>query len=165
MTIHGARATLRPLTEADRGRAREILSTPEVARWWGDPRVQTESLYDEEPGYAVYAVEVGGETVGIIQSCEELDPQYRHAGIDIAIDPAHHGRGIGTDAIRALARHLFATGHHRLTIDPAAANETAVRVYTSLGFRPVGILRRYERGPDGTFRDGLLMDLLDGELR
>jgi aminoglycoside 6'-N-acetyltransferase len=26
------------------------------------------------------------------------------------------------------------------------------------------VLRQYERGPDGTFHDGLLMDLLRGEL-
>ncbi|QRP44381.1 GNAT family N-acetyltransferase [Amycolatopsis sp. FDAARGOS 1241] len=164
MTIPGPRVTLRPLTRADAQRVHEILSTPEVARWWGEPDHEAESLFDAEPGFSAYAVEIAGETVGLIQSCEELDSQYRHAGIDIAIDPAHHGRGIGPEAIRMLARHLFARGHHRLTIDPAAANERAVHVYTKLGFRPVGVLRQYERGPDGTFHDGLLMDLLEAEL-
>jgi aminoglycoside 6'-N-acetyltransferase len=33
-----------------------------------------------------------------------------------------------------------------------------------VGLRPVGVLRDYERGPDGTFHDGLLMDLLADEL-
>jgi aminoglycoside 6'-N-acetyltransferase len=33
-----------------------------------------------------------------------------------------------------------------------------------VGFRPVGIMRQYERGTDGTFHDGLLMDLLRDEL-
>jgi hypothetical protein len=33
-----------------------------------------------------------------------------------------------------------------------------------VGFRPVGIMRAYERGRDGSFHDGLLMDLLAGEL-
>jgi len=33
-----------------------------------------------------------------------------------------------------------------------------------VGFRPVGVMRRYERGADGTFHDGLLMDLLAEEL-
>jgi aminoglycoside 6'-N-acetyltransferase len=68
-------------------------------------------------------------------------------------------------AIRALARYLIdVRGHHRLTIDPAAANERAIHAYRRVGFRPVGIMRRYERGPDGTWHDGLLMDLLAGEL-
>jgi aminoglycoside 6'-N-acetyltransferase len=33
-----------------------------------------------------------------------------------------------------------------------------------VGFRPVGITRRSERGPDGRWHDGLLMDLLAEEL-
>jgi len=40
----------------------------------------------------------------------------------------------------------------------------AIRTYTSLGFKPVGVMRRYEQGPDGTWHDGLLMDLLAEEL-
>jgi aminoglycoside 6'-N-acetyltransferase len=162
--IRGERVLLRPLTEQDRARAREILATPEVARWWGDPDRETEGLYEVEEGYSVYVIERGDVVTGVIQSCEELDPQYRHAGIDIAVHPDFHGQGIGTDALRALARHLFERGHHRLTIDPAAANEAAIRVYTKVGFRPVGVLRVYERGSDGSWRDGLLMDLLAGEL-
>jgi len=68
---------------------------------------------------------------------------------------------VKTEAVRLLARFLFEQrGHHRITIDPAAANEPAIRCYAKVGFRPVGIMRQYERGPDGTFHDGLLMDLL-----
>jgi aminoglycoside 6'-N-acetyltransferase len=52
-----------------------------------------------------------------------------------------------------------------LTIDPSAANERAIRAYGAVGFRPVGIMRRYERGPDGEFHDGLLMDLLRDDFR
>jgi aminoglycoside 6'-N-acetyltransferase len=33
-----------------------------------------------------------------------------------------------------------------------------------VGFRPIGVMREYERGRDGTFHDGLLMDMLRGEL-
>ncbi|GAB3156922.1 GNAT family N-acetyltransferase [Amycolatopsis sp. NPDC004378] len=162
--ITGERVRLRPIVATDRARVREILATPEVARWWGDPDRETEGLYVAEEGYTVYVIEFDGEVVGLIQSCEELDPQYRHAGIDISVHPHFHGRGLGTDAVRTLARHLLDQGHHRLTIDPAASNETAIRVYTKVGFRPVGRLRDYERAPDGTWRDGLLMDLLKGEL-
>jgi aminoglycoside 6'-N-acetyltransferase len=64
-----------------------------------------------------------------------------------------------------VARHLIRDlGHHRITIDPAADNEAAIRCYAKVGFRPVGVMRRYERGPDGTWHDGLLMDLLADEL-
>ncbi len=97
----------------------------------------------------------------MIQYHEENDPQYRHAGIDIYIDPAVHRRGYASDAIRAVVEHLFVDrGHHRLTIDPAADNTAAIGVYTKVGFRPVGRMRQYERQADRTWADGLLMELL-----
>ena len=34
-----------------------------------------------------------------------------------------------------------------------------------VGFRRVGVMRQYERGLDGTFHNGMLMDMLAGELR
>jgi aminoglycoside 6'-N-acetyltransferase len=49
-------------------------------------------------------------------------------------------------------------------IDPAASNARAIRSYERVGFRPVGVMRRYERGRDGGWRDGLLMDLLPEDL-
>jgi aminoglycoside 6'-N-acetyltransferase len=165
--LRGDAVVLRPASTADSGRLTEILTSPEVVRWWGgwDPdRVREDLLGDEET--AVYAIEAGGEVVGLIQSWEETDPQYRHAGLDLALHPAWHGRGLGTDAVRTLARHLVTDGgHHRLTIDPAADNERAIRCYGRVGFKPVGVMRRYELGADGTWHDGLLMDLLADELR
>ena len=62
-------------------------------------------------------------------------------------------------------RYLFEErGHHRLTIDPALANEGAIRCYEAVGFRRVGS-SQYERTDDGTWRDGLLLDLLAGDRR
>jgi aminoglycoside 6'-N-acetyltransferase len=37
-------------------------------------------------------------------------------------------------------------------------------VYERLGFRPVGVLRQYERVAGGSRRDALLMELLAAEL-
>jgi aminoglycoside 6'-N-acetyltransferase len=102
--------------------------------------------------------------VGWVQWQAEEDPDYRHASLDIYVDPAVHGRGVGTDAVRTMCRHLIRDhGHHRVTIDPAAHNAAAIRCYSKVGFKAVGITRRSERGPDGTWHDGLLMDLLDEE--
>jgi aminoglycoside 6'-N-acetyltransferase len=68
--------------------------------------------------------------------------------------------------VRTLARYLLdVRGHHRLTIDPATSNIRAIRTYEKVGFKPVGVMRQYERGVRRTFHDGLLMDLLAGELR
>ena len=104
--------------------------------------------------------------VGLIQAYEESDPMYRHAGIDIVMHPDAHGRGLGPEAIRLLARHLFDDrGHHRLVIDPNAANARAIHVYEKVGFRRVGVLRQYEwSAREGRWTDGLLMDLLRDQL-
>jgi aminoglycoside 6'-N-acetyltransferase len=163
----GEQVRLRPLVPGDRDRLIEILSDPSVVEWW-DTRgalVSAEELIADDEVTA-FAVEVDGEVAGSIQYAEEEDPDYRHAGIDIFLDSRFQGRGVGTDAVRTLARYLLEVrGHHRLTIDPSASNARAIHTYAKIGFRPVGVMRQYERGPDGTFHDGLLMDLLAGELR
>lgn len=97
---------------------------------------------------------------------EEQLAEFRHASLDVAIATAHQSQGIGPEALRLAIVHLIEErGHHRFTIDPAAANERAIRAYAKLGFKPVGVMRRYERGNDGTWHDGLLMDLLADELQ
>ena len=168
MELRGRRVVLRPTTPADAGELAAILATPEVARWWPAfdlGRVDAE-LTGRDEDVEVYAILVDDRLVGAIQSHEETDPEFRHAGIDLFIAPEFHGAGLGPDAIRTLARHLIdGRGHHRLTIDPAAANERAIRAYEKVGFRRVGRLRRYQRFPDGTWQDGLLMELLAEELR
>jgi aminoglycoside 6'-N-acetyltransferase len=73
-----------------------------------------------------------------------------------------HGRGIGTEALRRVVEILVRErGHHRITIDPAANNAAAIRTYEKVGFKPVGILHRYERDHLGDgWHDCLLMELL-----
>ncbi len=168
MDLKGERVLLRPVRPADVVVLTDMFAEPEVARWWGDydrDRVEREMLADDDPATTVYAIEVDGEVAGVIQCYEEPDPQYRAAGIDIAVATRWHGRGVAIDAIRTLARDLVGRrGHHHLTIDPAAANARAIACYAKVGYRPVGVLRRNERGPDGTFHDTLLMDLLAEEL-
>ena len=120
---------------------------------------------DGRPGSTRLTVLVDGAVAGLVQYYEEPEPKYRHANIDVFLDPAVHGRGLGTEVVRRVARHLIEErGHHRITIDPAAANAAAIRAYEKAGFRPVGVLRRYERDTDGDgWHDGLLMELVVDE--
>jgi aminoglycoside 6'-N-acetyltransferase len=118
-----------------------------------------------DPATQTFVIESEGHVVGGIQWSAETEPDYRHASIDIYLDPAVHRRGLGTDAVRTLARHLITDeGFHRLVIDPAADNAAAIACYTKVGFRLVGTMRQYERGYDGSWHDGLLMDLIAEEL-
>ena len=167
MTVmRGERVVLSPATEDDLDAIVALLAEPEVARWWGDydaDRVRRDHLDDAES--ETYAIEADGEFAGILLIYEESEPEYRHATLDISLRSALHGRGLGREALRVAIDHLARErGHHRFTIDPAADNERAIRCYTAVGFRPVGVLRRHWRAPGGEWRDGLLMDLLAEDL-
>jgi aminoglycoside 6'-N-acetyltransferase len=168
LILLSARLELTRLQASDIPDLVDLLRTPEVARWWGP--VTDDGIDPDDPEVVQLAIrdrtDHDGSLLGLIQYAEETDPMYRHAGIDVVLHPSAHGRGLGREAIRLVAHHLLDTlGHHRLTIDPSASNVRAIRTYSAVGFRPVGVLRRYERDPDGRgWHDGLLMDLLAGEL-
>ena len=157
---------LRPVDDADLPMLARILREPSVARWWsGDPEMSARDLLAVEDGLG-FVIVADEAVVGAIQFAEENEPDYRHASLDLFLDTAHQGQGLGSDALRTMAHYLLdARGHHRLTIDPAVANERAIRAYERVGFRRVGVMRQYERGVDGSWHDGLLMDMLADELR
>lgn len=164
----GSHVLLRAPTDDDLDDLAAMFAEPAVAERWPGmdrDRIIEEVIHDDDPDSTQYVIEVDGELAGVIQSWEEPDPEYRHAGMDISLKTKWHGKGVAVDALRTLATHLIRDkDHHRLTIDPAADNARAIACYAKIGFKPVGVLRRYERGPDGTFHDGLLMDLLADEM-
>jgi aminoglycoside 6'-N-acetyltransferase len=162
--LSGDRVTLRPLADDDVEPLAAILAESSVRQWWGSigtPEALREDLLD---GIA-FAIEADGSLAGWLAVYEENEPDYRHAALDIILASAYQDRGLGPQALRTAIRWLIEErGHHRFTIDPAAHNERAIRAYEAVGFRRVGVLRRYERGEDGAWRDGLLLDLLADEL-
>ncbi|HSS94823.1 MAG TPA: GNAT family protein [Candidatus Dormibacteraeota bacterium] len=163
--LTGQRVRLRPVRSDDEAVLIKIFSDPEVARWWGDPARSVRDSMNLEESESGFIIESGGEPIGYIQCTEEADAMYEHASIDISLRSEWQGKGLGPEAIRILAEHLVRVrGHHRLTIDPAAHNTRAIRAYERVGFRPVGIMRKYERGLDGSWHDGLLMEMLAEEL-
>lgn len=164
--LTGVAVTLRWMKVDDLPALVELFAIPEVAEWWpGENEVRLRARLDAEDEGVGMVIELEGRIIGFIQYFEETDPDYRHAMIDITLHPDWCNRGLGTDALRTLARHLFEDlGHHRIMIDPAVDNARAIASYRKVGFRDVGVMRRYERANDGTWRDSLLMDLLAEEL-
>jgi aminoglycoside 6'-N-acetyltransferase len=165
-TLHGERVTLRPLEDADLDPLAEIIREPSVAKWWGEAE-EPERLRDNLRMHGdAFAIESDGELVGWLGFVEETEPEYRSVSFDISLSERFQGKSLGPDALRSLIRWFAEEhGHHRFTIDPSAENERAIRAYAAVGFKPVGLLRRAELGPDGKWHDGLLMDLLIEELR
>ena len=135
LRLVGGRVVLRPLAEADLEPMLRILLEPEIAKWWPD------------------------------YNAEKLRTDTLDDPSSTTLATASLGQGLGPEALRTLAAYLFSErGHHRLTIDPAAINSRAIAAYRKVGFKPVGVMRCYELGPSGVWRDGLLMDLLKDEL-
>ena len=166
-TLRGSQVTLRPIRPDDRDALVAVLSDPSVAAIWDTrgPEHSADETLVGYPNWTAWAIEVDGELAGSIQASENDDEDYKSAGIDIYMASRFQDRGLGTDALRTLARYLIEVrGHFRLTIDPAASNARAIRAYEKIGFKPVGVMRQYERGPDGMYHDGLLMDMLADEL-
>jgi ribosomal protein S18 acetylase RimI-like enzyme len=85
------------------------------------------------PGATLDVIEVDGEPVGRL---------YVHRGatdiriMDIALDPAYRGRGIGTGLLRSLLAEAQASAR-RLSIH-VEANNPARRLYERLGFQVAG---------------------------
>ncbi|MEM7284936.1 MAG: GNAT family protein [Actinomycetota bacterium] len=163
LVLPGTRVRLRTTTADDKTALVSIRSTPAVHRWWRGVDLSAE-FDDDLADHDVVRLTIedpDGAIVGLVQFTEEEDPDYRHAGIDIYIDPSHHRRGFASDAIRTLVDYLVEVrGHHRLIIDPSVDNHAAIGCYAGVGFEPVGVMRAYERRGDGTWGDGLLMELV-----
>jgi aminoglycoside 6'-N-acetyltransferase len=135
-SLAGSLSRLMPVGREHVAPLRRIREHRAVRRWWRaiDP-ASTWPLGD--PDVLRYAVVVGEQVVGLVQCSEENDPDYRHAALDVFLDPGVHGRGLGRDTVAILASPLVDDrGHHRLVIDPAADNTAAIRCHAAVGFRP-----------------------------
>jgi aminoglycoside 6'-N-acetyltransferase len=160
--LTGRRVTLRPGAAGDAAELLARRGDPTVARWWGPvDRDEIAAKLAGRDDAEFLVVEVGGAVAGGIQFAELGGKEFRHAGVDIFLGAAFQGRGLGREAVSLLVDYLFGVrGHHRLIIDPAVANEPAVRCYQAVGFRPIGVMREYQQMADGRWHDGLLMELL-----
>ena len=173
-TLRDGDVTLRPIRARDaKVLERVLLDNRSWLRQWeatypgGGTVIDTRAsirnlLAHARTGHALpFVIEVDGETAGMIQYADLGDEDFRHAAIDLFLAEGFRGRGLGRESIEVLIRHLTNDrGHHRLIIDPAVANERAVRCYEAVGFRRVGVMRRYQRMADGHWEDGLLMEFV-----
>jgi aminoglycoside 6'-N-acetyltransferase len=127
--VRGRLTSLRPADAGDVDRLVAWHADPEVSRYW-DGETFTRAELEERLARAdvgAWIVEEGGEPVGYLQ----VHPE----GLDMFLVPAARGRGLGPDAARAMARHLVdERGWTRVTVDPYAWNDGAVRAWERAGF-------------------------------
>src|SRR6516165_8340355 len=99
--LQGELVRLRPAATDDVPALAAIRSAPEVRAWWGGGDDMEAAVREDlaDPGSTPFVIELDGRVVGWIQWSAEEEPDYRHASIDIYVDPAVYGRGVGTDAV------------------------------------------------------------------
>ena len=159
--LRGDRVSLRPVADDDLEPLAELVAEPAVARWWTAAHDRERVKRDLVDYSHAFVIEAGGERAGWIGVDEETDEWYPSAALDIFLGTAHQDRGLGSEALRVVIEWLVSErGHHRMTIDPRADNERAIRCYQKAGFSRVGVMHAYERNEAGGWHDGLLMELV-----
>jgi aminoglycoside 6'-N-acetyltransferase len=159
-SLRGERVSLDAVRAEHVERLMEMRASPEVERWW-EPPPEGWPL-EAEPQVQSFVILSGGEPAGFLQFAEEPDPAAKHADVDIFLGPAYQDQGLGTDALRAIVRHLIEErGHHRITLGTSVDNSRAIRCYEKVGFRTVGTLRKAALSHrSGQWEDELLMELV-----
>ncbi len=62
---------------------------------------------------------------------------------NIAVDPVHHRRGIGSRLLHDLIANAQAMGAQAVSLEVRVTNWGAQRLYGRFGFRPVGVRKNY----------------------
>ncbi len=130
--VVGDRTVLRPVAEADVDLLLRWHADPEVLGFWDGETFTHATMLVElaRDDVTPYLVLADGEPVGYLQVWGGPE-----GGLDMFLAPDARGRGLGSDAGRAMARHLRDDrGWTRVTVDPYAWNEVAVRAWRNAGF-------------------------------
>jgi aminoglycoside 6'-N-acetyltransferase len=164
----GERTRLRPVTEHDLDLLAAWFAAPAFVEHWGGvsltrAEVAEKYLGPRRPEVESYLIleRPDDGPVGYIQYWRTA-ADARSGGIDMVLAPSAQGRGLGPDAASALAAHLCAElGWSRVTADPDAANERAVRAWRKAGFREVArdgstVLMEYQSAADPSCPDATL---------
>jgi aminoglycoside 6'-N-acetyltransferase len=149
--VRGRLTTLRPADAGDVDRLVSWHADPDVARYWDDETFTHAEMEERlaRDDIEAWIVEESGEPIGFLQVHE--------GGLDMFLIPSARGRALGPDAARAMAEHLQARGCARVTVDPYAWNESAVRAWQRAGFVEVS---RHDAGNEHT-SPWILMEFRD----
>jgi RimJ/RimL family protein N-acetyltransferase len=140
-----------PFRADDLPRLREWMRDSELARTWARPPIVPDNAFERdlpgkfsrfaEPGF--FAIDDSyGHLVGRIEF-EQLQLVDRTPEVMIALgEPSARGKGLGTDAMVTLLRHLFDDPQvERVWLTVLAWNEPAIDSYRKVGFVVEGRLK------------------------
>jgi len=170
-TLETPRLRLRWLRDDDLPSLFAIFGDPEAMRYWSSPAVT--SL--DEVAATVERIRTSFATREVLQwgfadrttdeilgttTLHRINWTHRRAEIGYALNRAHWGKGLASEAVGAAIGFAFETlGLHRIEADTDPRNGRSVGVLEKLGFVREGLLKeRYHVG--GEVQDALLLGLL-----
>lgn len=170
-TLQTARLLLRPFDDGDREAIFALQSNARVMRWWNSPpwteRSQADAflascrrMADEGSGakFALQAHEDGA----FVGWCSMFgwNPVYRSLGIGYCLAEVAWGRGLATEAVRAMLQWAYgALDLNRVDAELDTRNPASARVLEKLGFQREG-LRREDCIVSGEVSDSWIYGLL-----
>jgi diamine N-acetyltransferase len=109
----------------------------------------------------ILVAELNGELIGYVQfggvDIPEADVQPGdHELHRLYVDTQLHGKGIGRELMNAALAHPQLAGANRIFLQVWEKNESALSLYESLGFRPIGTTR-FRIGSGGIAEDVLMV--------
>ncbi|QQA44517.1 GNAT family N-acetyltransferase [Pelagovum pacificum] len=145
VTLRTERLVLRPPEMADADWIAAGVSLPEVQRFLTTPphpyrhedAIEFLSGCGQQSG--VFVIVEGERPLGIIA----LEPGDDGDEFGYWMHPDGWGRGLMTEAGRALLGHAFETGHETVLSGHYTDNPRSARVLTKLGFREAGMARHF----------------------
>lgn len=162
--VRDQRISLRPVVASDYSRIATILLDPRVwEQGFGDGEGSRPHDYVAAYGFLyreilvsdrrVYTITVDGRRIGIISY---FQPEPENARVEIGkllLDPECWGHGYMLSALKAMLRHAFAVGYHRVMSEADVLNDRSIGVLTKAGFRLEGTRKHSSFHADGTRRD------------
>ena len=170
------RLLLRPYTDADAEALFAIYGPPGNSRFlYTEPRTRDEvpemierakqltAIDDKHDGMRLAAVLAAtGEVVGDM-SMWRVSREHHQGEVGYVLDPAHHGHGYATEAVREMLRIGFElVGFHRIVGRLDARNTASAAVLERLGMRREAHLRENEF-VKGEWADELIYAMLANE--
>lgn len=163
----GRRWTLRPARPTDsHALARLFAAVRREGRWLVTPpsavSEPSEAYFIGEmirdPNGASIVAEADGEVIGNVMVSIDRNAVTDHVGtLSISVADGWREVGIGTALVAAAQDWARQRGLAKVALAVFPDNARAIAVYERAGFVSEGLRRRQYRGPNGTFRDELLM--------
>lgn len=165
---------LRPITDEDTGKIVDWRNSEEVRRRFIYREPFTEEGHRHwletmvKPGKAIQMMICDMNTDSPLGSVFVRDVDRKHSKAEYGIfigEADARGRGIGTAAAKLMLKLCFREEKlHRVFLRVLADNQRAIRSYEKAGFVREAYLRE-SVFLDGTYRDVILMSVLDWEWR